>query len=167
MEFKGLEFFLKKKDMFLERVIIQEGCWGWNGHITDKGYARFKCEGKQIFGHIISWQIYIGEIPFKHFICHKCDNPICCNPNHLFVGLPADNSKDMKNKNRSPKGSKHLHAVLKEEDVKIIKKRLQNKETSYRISKDYSVNMSTIYSIQYGNTWSHVTLEGDKSCLRW
>lgn len=160
MEFKGLKFFLKKKDMFLERVIIQDGCWGWKGHITKPGYARFKCEGKQIFGHMFSWQLYIGEIPFKNFVCHACDNPICCNPKHLFVGLPADNSKDMKEKKRASKGSKHRHAALKEEDVKIIKKRLQNGETSYRISKDYAVNMSSIYSIQYEKTWSHVTLEG-------
>ena len=156
MEMKGLDLFLKRKEMFLERVIQKEGCWGWKGHITPKGYARFKANGVPIFGNIFSWMLYKGDIPYKYFVCHHCDNPICCNPEHLFISKPHGNSADMVNKNRQAKGNKHGMSTLTENEVRIIKKRLKNGESGYKISKDFPVNMSTIYNIQYGKTWKHL-----------
>lgn len=155
MKYEGLEYFLKRKELFLERVVQKEGCWGWNGHLTQNGYARFKCFGKQTFAHVFSWMLFRGDITFKHFVCHKCDNPLCTNPDHLFLSKPAGNSADMVQKDRQAKGN-NAKSILTENEVKIIKKRLKNGETSYRISKDFSVNMSTIYSIEYGRTWKNI-----------
>jgi len=154
-EFKGLEHFIRQKEIYLERVIVKEGCWGWKGTLNRRGYARFKCGKKQTFAHIFSWRLFVGDIPFKHFVCHECDNPICTNPAHLFVGLPKYNSRDMVSKSRQARGS-NAKATLSEKEVRVIKKRLETGETSYAISKDFPVNMSTIYSIQYGLTWKHV-----------
>ena len=156
MIFKGLDFFLKRKKMFLERVVCKEGCWGWTGHVTEKGYARFKCDGIHTFGSIFSWMLFKGDIPYNHFVCHKCDNPICCNPEHLFIGKPAKNSEDMKQKKRQAMGKNNGMSKLSEEDVRNIKKRLKEGQTSYSIAKDYKVNMSSIYCIEYGKTWKHI-----------
>lgn len=156
MEFKGLELFLKRKEMFFERVVQKDGCWEWKGHINSAGYSIFKVNGKRTFAHIFSWMLYRGDIPYKQFVCHKCDNPICCNPEHLFLGSPAKNSEDMKVKKRQAKGNSHGMSKLNEQDAINIKKRLKAGETSYRIAKDYPVHMSTIYSIEWGVTWNHL-----------
>lgn len=156
MEFKGLELFLKRKEMFLDRVIFQKGCWDWKGTINIDGYARLKTQKKNISAHIFAWMLFVGEIPSRMIVCHKCDNRKCCNPKHLFLGYPIDNSTDMVKKNRQAKGHNNGNSILNIADVLEIKNRLKNGETSYKISKDYPVNMSTIYSIKYGETWKHV-----------
>lgn len=141
--------------MFLERVIQKEGCWDWKGVIHMDGYARLKTFKRNIGAHVFSWMLYKGEIPYKKCVLHKCDNKKCSNPDHLFLGSPADNSKDMVKKNRQAKGNS-AKSILTENEVRIIKNRLKNRETSYSISKDFPVNMSTIYSIEYGKSWKHI-----------
>jgi len=74
----------------------------------------------------------------------------------LFLGYPKNNSEDMVKKNRQAKGNSSGMSILTEREVRVIKSRLKNGETSYRISKDFPVNMATIYSIQYGETWKHI-----------
>lgn len=76
------------------------GCWIWTGSKNSKGYGRVRIDKKEYMAHRISYNIYLGEIPYGLFICHKCDNPSCVNPEHLFTGTARDNTQDMLSKNR-------------------------------------------------------------------
>lgn len=81
-----------------------DGCWLWLAAKYPSGYGQCYHEGRVQPAHRVSWKLFRGEIPEGMVICHKCDNPACVNPEHLFVGTQQDNLHDMCIKNRARKG---------------------------------------------------------------
>ena len=137
-----------------------EDCWLWKAYSQGKylpyGRMGYK-DGKLILAHRLSYILNKGD-PGNLCVLHKCDNSLCVNPDHLFLGTHEDNMKDKVNKNRQSKmpGSTHPSAKLSEQDVIEIKKRLSDGETLKSIAKKYNVHFSTISYIKIGKLWQHL-----------
>src|ERR1700690_3610599 len=116
-------------------------------------------------GHRASWVINRGKIPDGLLVCHHCDNPICTNPDHLWLGTHKQNNDDKLRKCRQANnippvrfGSKNLSSKLKEEQVQEIKRLLDEGHSSYGIAKEFGVSKTTILRIKNGVNWSHVEI---------
>ena len=75
------------------------------------GYGVVSINAKQHFAHRLSYQVHKGEIPARLKVCHRCDNTLCINPDHLFLGTDADNAADKVGKGRQARGALHSEAI--------------------------------------------------------
>jgi hypothetical protein len=108
---------------FIQRVTKTDGCWLWTGATTKFGYGRLSHNGKMISAHRLSFLLAGNELPTELCVLHKCDNPACVRPDHLFSGTKADNNEDTKRKGRHPgtikTHCKHGHAFTPENTVRV------------------------------------------------
>ncbi len=141
-------------DRFMEKVEFDTngGCWLWAAK-TDYGYGRFSVGYKSYRAHRFSYQTFVGEIPEGILVCHRCDIPPCCNPDHLFLGTDAENVADMIAKDRSPRGRRHPMATLSETDIADIR---ASKERGAHLARMYGVSRTTVCDILKRRTWSHI-----------
>lgn len=138
-----------------------EGCWSWSGNKDQDGYGLLSFSGKTLKAHRVSWQIHKGKIPPNIFVLHSCDNPICSNPDHLFLGTARDNLIDMIKKGRrvAAKGEKHSRAKLKNENVMEIRSLLKQGYSFGKLGKKFNVDRTAIRNIKNGKSWSHLPKE--------
>lgn len=129
-------------------------CWLWTGSVQSNGYGRFWA-GRNVGAHRYSYVLANGSSPGDKYVCHKCDNPPCVNPAHLFLGTPAENQADMRAKGRGGifDPAKHPSVKLNEALVRAIKRSAIR--TSI-LAAEYGVSPSTISEIRGGTKWSHV-----------
>lgn len=145
-----------------EKYVIRndEGCWGWKGCLAKKyGSLQYGGKYKSISAHRASYLIHHGDIPNRLFVCHKCDNPPCTRPDHLFLGTSTDNNRDMFAKGRAKisKGEASSSAKLNNEKVIKIRERLQEGRTMQSLSDEYNVAIETIFDIKHNKTWKHLS----------
>ena len=118
-------------------------CWNWTGSLLQSGYGRFYINSQCFRAHRVSYYLYTGSVSKEKLICHRCDNPRCVNPLHLFEGTAKDNSTDMKIKGRGSKGrksklssSKYYGVFLrKEKKTKIWRCVLSHNYKQYRLGE--------------------------------
>ncbi len=134
------------------------GCWEWTGCITSAGYAKMKVgPGLVREVHRYVYELVNGPIPDGLFVLHHCDNRLCCNPVHLFLGTPSDNMRDMLIKGRAAKNHQGRKGKLKSEQVIGIRRRYRAGGVTYKqLAREYGVVVETIGAIVNGRTWQRL-----------
>jgi HNH endonuclease len=149
------------------------GCWLWTGSIARRrGYGTLCiCHSGDFAGswmaHRLAYVLFVGAIPpgRHNQVCHRCDNPGCVNPDHLWLGSPKENEQDkiakgrrapFTWKDRIARGDRSGLAKLREADIPLIRARRAAGETQQAIANDYGVSQRVISCIDLGITWKHV-----------
>ena len=151
----------KKEDPFFKFNRLYEkrdnGCWEWVGHKNIRGYGMQRFGSKAEFAHRKSYKLHRGEIPNGLCVLHKCDNPGCVNPDHLWLGTIQDNNLDCVRKDRHSKGEGRPGCKLKEKDVLEIRDLHQSGKLSAKeISIMFDLDWSYIYQILSKRKWKHI-----------
>lgn len=145
---KTIERLIKKGEMykaFYSKVKEVNGCWEWQGAVSGPGYGQTRFFGKSFAAHRVSYEIAYGAIKKGLFVCHKCDNRKCVNPNHFFLGTAKDNTLDMLSKGRhysagKPKyGPWPLPAPTRRIPGHCVNGHPQTEETSHIDSRGFGV----------------------------
>lgn len=140
-------------------------CWIWTGGFSvdrsrprRRPYGVIRYAGKQRHAHRVAWQLAFGAIPAAALVCHRCDNPSCVNPDHLFLGTAADNNHDMESKGRAVHvvGERHGKSKLTSDGVVRLRGLYATGAFSYRkLARDFGVSAETVRRALNGTTWGH------------
>ena len=144
------------EDRFWSKVDKSGECWDFTGYChKTRGYGQIgigsRSEGL-IETHRLSWILNFGQIPAGMFVCHKCDRPSCVNPDHLFLGTPADNALDMKLKGRGrgSEGSTNWNARLTKDEVDSIILAVQSGEKYSEVAERFKITPQYVGQLYRG-----------------
>lgn len=145
-------------------TVSSTGCWEWTRGTNGLGYGLLKFEGRFWVAHRLAWTLVNGPIPDCLFVCHHCDNRLCANPAHLFLGTHQDNMTDMKEKGRRKNictGEQHGNSVLTAADVAFIRRVYRPGRncksgpfTRRRLAERFGTTGETIYRAARGENWA-------------
>lgn len=157
----------QRKEAFWAKVDRSAGpdaCWIWKGAVTSKwGYGCFQAGGRVLGAHKVAWLYTHGE-PGRLCVLHRCDNRVCVNPAHLFLGTKKDNAADAVAKDRHARGERMRRNKLTAPQVVEIRERYQRtmngkrtvKSNAKALSAEYGVNVGTIVHAALGHFWKHL-----------
>jgi hypothetical protein len=135
----------------------ERGCRLWTAKLYANGYGQFSAYGKQVYSHRFAWELTHGTIPDGLYVCHICDTPACCNPEHLFLGTNLDNITDMIEKGRNSKGEQRYNAKLTDDKVRNIRALYASGNYTYeQLAVSHDVTISCIEGIIQRRTWKRV-----------
>lgn len=146
-------------ERFWKRVAVasKEVCWVWTGGKGRGGYGQTTFNYKHKAAHRAAWEVTFGEIPSGMMVCHRCDNPPCCNPHHLFLGSNSENQLDSVKKKRSraarQDGESNYMAKLTENEVLEIRRRRGAGESGASLSREFGISQGALCQAYKGTTW--------------
>ena len=142
---------------FWSKVKKSDGCWEWTSFRNTKGYGQVGHFHKLYYAHRASWIIKNGEIPKGMCALHKCDNPPCVRPDHLFLGTKLDNWLDQKKKGHIAKGYDLPQTKLTIEKVKEIRSLYKKNVFGFKnVAKRTGIPVGNVYHIITRHTWNHI-----------
>lgn len=152
------------EERFWPKVIKLFGmnsCFEWVAAKDRAGYGSIGLNGKVISAHRASWIIHNGPIPNGGWVLHKCDNPSCVRPSHLFIGNHKSNMKDKVSKSRQhhPSGSKNGRTKLADMDVIQIRIDHSNGKSTTEIAKEKGIHRHSAWMIVTNKSWKHIKLK--------
>lgn len=138
-------------------------CWLWTAGRTRQGYGKFTVrvgvnKERTLGAHRVAWRLTHGRDPVG-LLCHKCDNPPCCSPAHLYEGTVQTNNSDRHLRGRDPRGEVHGRARLTDDLVRQIRAAYQPQSRSAgpaALARRFALPVGTVRNIVYRLTWSHV-----------
>jgi len=142
------------------------GCMNWTRHTNQQGYGKMRIgsrrdgTSKVVFAHRLSASVWKGfDLNSKLRVLHKCDNPLCINPDHLFIGTQADNMADCKRKGRirAPKGEKAGNSKLMPDQIVEIRSACADGAIQRVLAKQYGVSQSLVSKIMLRKIWAHIS----------
>lgn len=155
----------------IDRSAGPDSCWPWMAGRNHFGHGQLWEGSRKVLSHRMAYELTFGPIPLGMVICHRCDNPPCCNPAHLFLGTVADNNADRDAKGRAsqgdahysrarpemvPRGEAHGRSRLTETDVRIIRSLLASRVPQHRIAALFGIGQNTVSAIKTGKTWVNI-----------
>jgi len=142
---------------FWNKVSYSPGCWEWAGVKNKGGYGRVRAgEWRENYAHRVAYFWAHGEPLGEVCVLHRCDNPPCVNPLHLFPGTRGDNAADRVAKGRCARGESQGASVLNPADVASIRKRRRSGATLRAIAAEFGVSRGTIHNVVRGRSWGHI-----------
>lgn len=147
-----------KEALFWRKVVVVglDDCWNWTGAITTHGYGSFNGLGG--YAHRVAWQFKFGAIADNLHVLHKCDNRLCVNPNHLFLGTNRDNVYDKLRKGREARGVQMRLAKLNDEKALAMRHFRAAGATFQHLGKLFHVTERTASGVCSGKSWKHVPM---------
>lgn len=144
------------KELLLEKLTeTASGCWEWSGYRDSNGYGDTYYLGKKDRTHRVAWQLFVGPLMRGDFVLHRCDNPPCCNPQHLFLGSQTENMRDCVSKGRFrfvPPERRFL-AVGKDVPISDILSRRGRGESMRSVAKALGIPFTTVWRVSHGTHW--------------
>lgn len=143
------------KSTFWTRVATgpPEICWNWTGTRSNCGYGQYYAERKHVRAHRFAWTITYGSPENGLCVCHKCDNKLCCNPSHLFLGTLGDNNRDRDQKGRTARGCNKSTSKFTAEQIRWMRRSgLPRKE----LARMFKVDITSIRAILLGISYRDV-----------
>jgi hypothetical protein len=136
-----------------------DACWGWTGARISTGYGAIRVAGAAVLAHRAAYAVAYGPIPDGAHVLHRCDNPPCTNPGHLFLGTHAENMRDMfaKGRRAAATGERVGSAKLTADAVRAIRDRYAaGGPTQAMLAHEFGVNDSVICRVISRKTWAHL-----------
>lgn len=130
-----------------------DDCWLWTGCRTRYNQGQIWLNGKMVTAYRVAWELQCGPIPPGLLVCHTCDNPLCVNPSHLFLGTHKDNQSDAARKGRKVRGQRQPGSKLTESAVRSIRHSLGLGTPKALIAREFGVHPRTIAPIANGENW--------------
>jgi hypothetical protein len=135
-----------------------DACWPWKGYVARR-YGVISIGDRPVRSNRAAWMLTVGDIPAGMVVCHRCDNPLCCNPAHLWLGSVNDNNADCVQKRRHAFGERSAAAILTEQKVRDLLAAFDDGVPRRRIAEMFGVTIHSVYAIASGRNWKHVHRE--------